>query len=134
MLLKMGCFQRADRILCSRDFKRVMRFGSRWASGSFVILIASQIKENVRVLDGKQRRLGIIVSKQVGSAVLRNRLKRCVREWFRYTRERLPHESDVVVIARRAARDLSNAEILVALDKVTHDLQAQRDDQMMTGF
>jgi ribonuclease P protein component len=58
------------------------------------------------------------VSKRVGGSVVRNRVKRCIREWFRHAREQLPDGSDTVVIARRAARDLSGREVAVALDEL----------------
>ena len=50
--------------------------------------------------DGGDARLGITVTRKVGRAVRRNRIKRLVREWFRQYRERLGSH-DVVVIARR---------------------------------
>jgi ribonuclease P protein component len=46
-------------------------------------------------------RLGVSVSRKVGSAVTRNRWKRLVREAFRLTRDKLPHGVDLVVVAKR---------------------------------
>lgn len=51
-------------------------------------------------------RLGITVSRRVGNAVVRNRVKRHVREWFRRARPGLQPDLDVVVIARREAATL----------------------------
>jgi ribonuclease P protein component len=42
----------------------------------------------------------------VGNAVVRNRVKRRVREWFRGARSTFPESWDIVVIARRGAADL----------------------------
>ena len=63
-------------------------------------------------------RLGITVSKKVGNAVTRNRIRRLVREFVRLDRW-VPAASDVVVVAKRSAaeaagyrevaRDLSRA-------------------------
>jgi ribonuclease P protein component len=44
------------------------------------------------------RRFGMSVSRQVGSAVVRNRLRRLYREAFRLTRDTLPPGLDIVVI------------------------------------
>lgn len=52
-------------------------------------------------------RLGLTVSRKVGNAVVRNRVKRRAREWFRQGRDELAAGVEVVVIARRAASQLS---------------------------
>lgn len=56
-------------------------------------------------------RLGITTSRRVGGAVVRNRIKRRVREFFRQYREQIDPVRDLVVIARSAAAELSYAEI-----------------------
>jgi len=61
-------------------------------------------------------RLGITVSRKVGNAVVRNRVKRSVREWFRARRPRLAPGVELVVIGRSAAAGLSGPEIADALD------------------
>ncbi len=48
-------------------------------------------------------RLGIAVSKKVGKAVARNRMKRVVREVFRKNRASFPRACDIVVIPKKKA-------------------------------
>jgi ribonuclease P protein component len=100
-----GRFRRADRILRSREFQHVARHGSRAASQSFVVLVA-------RGDGGAEgpRRLGVTVSRRVGNAVVRNRVKRRVREWFRRERVAMPPGLDWVVIARPEAARLPAQE------------------------
>lgn len=50
----------------------------------------------------KQPRLGVTVSKKVGNSVIRNKVKRYIREVFRLNRSWLP-AVDINVIARREA-------------------------------
>ena len=54
-------------------------------------------------------RLGVTVSRRVGNAVVRNRVKRQIREWFRRVGREALTGSDVVVIARPGAGALDGA-------------------------
>jgi ribonuclease P protein component len=121
-----GRFQQADRILSTRDFGRVVKSGKRTTSGSFVVVIASRTSRTEGEADENRRKLGVTVSKRVGNAVVRNRVKRCIREWFRQAREGLPARSEIVVIARRKARDLQGCEIATVLDQMIQHQQRRQ--------
>jgi len=129
---KTGRFRRADRLLRTRDFARAVKSGERRNSESFVVVISAGAGSPAdgpteTRMDSKvgRRRLGVTVSKRVGNAVIRNRVKRCIREWFRHAREDLPAGSDTVVIARRSARDLSGAGIKAALTETISNAKAR---------
>ena len=51
-----------------------------------------------------QTRLGLIVSRKIGTAVVRNRWKRLLREAFRLSRPQLPGGIDLIVIPRARVR------------------------------
>ncbi len=80
------------------------QYGRRVASGAFVVLV-SERREPVR--ESAKCRLGITVSGKVGGAVVRNRVKRRIREWFRVERGLLGSGVDWVVIARPPAAGLA---------------------------
>lgn len=103
MTARTGRFSRADRLLRSREFQHVTRQGCRAASDAYVVLVA-------RDAGSGRSRLGVTVSRRVGNAVVRNRVKRRIREWFRRERTGWPEGLEIVVIARRAAVELDAAE------------------------
>jgi len=78
-------------------------------------------------------RLGLSVSRRLGNAVVRNRLKRLVREAFRLTRGQLPAGIDLIVIPRRGSQqELSG--LLESLPRLAERLErklkmCQRQEQ-----
>jgi len=110
-------FRPADRVLLQRDYARMRRHGRRLASKNFTLSLAPRDEALItaRHRSGghhpSKTRLGMAVSRKVGNAVVRNRVKRAIREWFRHSREAVPPDTDLVVIARRGARELATGEI-----------------------
>jgi len=91
------------------DFIASSEFGERRATRFFIVLLRDR-------KDGGPTRLGITVTRKVGSAVRRNRIKRLAREWFR-SRSREFGSCDLVLIAKRdMPHSLRLAEVCQDLD------------------
>ena len=86
--------------------------GRRHASGAFVVIVRAASGPTGRA------RLGITASRKVGNAVVRNRVKRRVREWFRREGQPLMMDLDAVVIARAGAGGLGGAATFAELNWV----------------
>lgn len=76
-------------------------------------------------------RLGITVTKKIGTAVRRNRVKRLVRETFRLDPTLLPSGIDLVVIAKEGAPTLGLADVQGEWDGVRKLLQ-RRATEVLT--
>jgi ribonuclease P protein component len=118
-----GRLPRWERLRSSRDFARVVRSGRRLASREFVVLIApTRVQTGHRTSWSTERiavrRLGVTVSRKVGNAVVRNQVKRAVREWFRRSRCLLDENVDVVVIARPQVAGRGTVKIASALTEL----------------
>jgi ribonuclease P protein component len=90
-------FPRGCRVRKRPEYLRIQNQGRR-LSGSHYILFA------LRSADARRTaRVGVTVSKKVGNAVARNRVKRWVRESCRRLVRELPPDLDLVVVARSSA-------------------------------
>ncbi|MCH2185480.1 ribonuclease P protein component, partial [Myxococcota bacterium] len=77
---------------------------------------------------------GLSTSRKVGNAVVRNRIRRQVREWFREKRHALPKSLDLVVIARKQAAHRTSGDLQRSLDLlVEKNPQTQRLEPGVTS-
>ena len=94
------------RLSRSSDFRRVYRQGT-WAASRFVVVYYFEQPPGSAA---EEPRLGLSVSKKVGGAVVRNRIKRLLRESFHDLVPTLSQRHDYVVIARPPIADLAERQ------------------------
>ncbi|MDQ6630318.1 MAG: ribonuclease P protein component [Verrucomicrobiota bacterium] len=87
-----------------RDFARAKTQGERMICGC---LIANWLRQP----EGSPIRLGVVTSKKIGNAVIRNRARRLLRETFRLHQHDFIQPIDLVLIARQSIVKKSFGEV-----------------------
>lgn len=88
--MKRHSFSKEKRLINNRQFKSVLDKGRRLGNG----LLTLYMVEN----DCGYPRLGVSVGKSCGGAVIRNRLKRLLREAFRQSQDEIPAGFDYLLM------------------------------------
>lgn len=109
--------QRRHRLSRSRDFDAVYRHG-RSVSTRFLVLYTFEREEG----DGDPR-LGLAVPKAVGGAVVRNKVKRQLKEIWRERVARVPAGRDYVIVVRPGLAE--------AAESRGHDWLVERVDELL---
>jgi ribonuclease P protein component len=117
------------RLSRSAEFERVYRQGRSKGNRFLVLYAFPRSDEEGSGAPARPPeegpRLGLSVSRKVGGAVDRTRVKRCLREAFWAEAERLPDGSDYVVVARPDARELAEREGMGGLRTALSELVDQ---------
>jgi ribonuclease P protein component len=110
---------KADRILKRREFIALSESGHRIQNEHFIAIFSpNQLGRS---------RIGITVTKKVGPAVKRNRIKRLVREHFRLNRHQFAGHWDINIIAKRQASDFSSGQAFRALADIVERISNYDD-------
>ena len=106
--------RRTERLKCSLEFRNVFERGRCF----FTPYLRVHYRRNGRELS----RLGLVVTRRMGKAVLRNRVKRLLREVFRRNKRRLSVPLDVVLVPQREPR--KHGEYLAAFLQFVEKVEA----------
>ncbi|SCI28863.1 MULTISPECIES: ribonuclease P protein component [unclassified Romboutsia] len=97
-------FNRTQGLKKDSDFRKVYKHGKSFANRYLVMYILKNKSENSRI--------GISVSKKVGKAIVRNKVRRRIKESYRLNiDENVKSGYDIVFIARVAIKDANYDEI-----------------------
>lgn len=116
---------RCARLTDGSDFARVRSEGRSWSNPLLVLCVA---RNGLQVT-----RLGFSVSRRIGNAVTRNRVKRLIREAVRLQYDVIEPGWDVVLIARRPIVGADFAEVRQAVNDLVVRARLYSDDLGPTG-
>ncbi len=103
-------FPRGERLTRRRDYLEVYRQGQKARGRAFDCFVVRRA--------GQGRKFGLAVSRKVGGAVTRNRVKRYIREIYRTRRKHMVDDINLVVVARPESASLSFAECEQAIGEL----------------
>ncbi|MDD5708754.1 MAG: ribonuclease P protein component, partial [Kiritimatiellae bacterium] len=103
-------FPRCERLTRRSDFEQIYLGGEKQVGGAFVCYVVRRA--------GQGRKMGCTVSRKVGGAVVRNRVKRYLREIYRTHRQRLPEDVHMVIVARPSCVGLSYQQCEAAVRRL----------------
>jgi ribonuclease P protein component len=91
-------FPRHERLTRKIEFLQIYEHGERRVGDSFILYAVRRA--------GQGRKMGCTVSRKVGGSVVRNRVKRYIREIYRKHRTQLPENAHLVIVARPRSAEL----------------------------
>lgn len=121
-----------DRFPPSQRIKKRLEFQAAQGAGRKAVLPHFVLLLYARGTDGEAR-LGVVASRRIGNAVVRNRAKRLVREAFRATRNLFTPGMDVVVIVRRPLEGMKLEDVRLEWTSRA-DLVAKREREARADF
>lgn len=108
-------------IKLNRDFRILYRRGK----SSVTPVLAMYVRKNKNA----ENRIGLTVSTKVGKAVVRNRVRRRIREAYRINEEKFSAGYDIVIVARVRAAEVSFSDIEKNLLKLAESLGILSEEQ-----
>ena len=100
--------KKAYRMKKNEEFQLVFKKGKSFANRQFVLYYLKKEQQD-------HFRIGLSVSKKVGNAVVRNQIKRYIRQSFLELEERIPDSYDLIIIAREPAKDMDFHQVKKSL-------------------
>lgn len=96
--------QRKLRLRNRADFNRIYRYGKSFANAQFVVYWSRQpVAEPFR--------LGVSASKKIGNAVVRNRMRRVIKEIVRLNGDKIVPNTDFILIVRKPAVEMETKQL-----------------------
>ena len=108
-------FKKSERLLKRSEFIRLKRTGQRIQNRYFIAEFTAGKFENTR--------LGITVTKKMGSAVKRNRMKRIIRECFRLNRQRISGNWDINIMVKKEADSIPFDQAFSSLQNIFNTME-----------
>lgn len=103
--------KKINRLKSNDDFQKVFKHGKSFANRQLVLYYLPK-------QDQLHFKIGLSVSKKIGNAVVRNKIKRYLRQAIHEMEEEIKQEYDLVIIARQPVKEMNFHQIKKSLTHV----------------
>ena len=117
--MKKFAFSKVSRLRLKKDFEDVFASGKKTVTRELVMWNAPGT--------GTEKKIGLMVSKKLGGAVKRNRLKRLLREAFRLTQDELKESARIIIYPKAGCAVENMAQARAALDNIWRIARLKND-------
>lgn len=92
-----------NRLRKNEDFKKVYKYGKNYYNRNLIMYVMKNELENTRI--------GFTVSKKVGNSVVRNRVKRRIKEIVRRNLRNIKEGYDIILIPKKNVSEINHKEL-----------------------
>lgn len=103
--------KKLEKLRKNKDFQTVYQKGKSTANRQFVVYVLKRSNQ-------EYSRMGLSVSKKMGNAVTRNRIRRYIKEAITMMEDKLQLGNDYIIISRKASVDMDFHQVKSSLQHV----------------
>jgi ribonuclease P protein component len=92
-----------NRLRKNEDFKKVYKYGKNYYNRNLIMYIMKNELEDTRI--------GFTVSKKIGNSVVRNRVKRRIKEIVRKNLKSIKEGYDIILIPKKNVSEINHKEL-----------------------
>jgi ribonuclease P protein component len=93
---------KTERLQRSSQFRHAYEHGHKIAGKLFVLYVVDHPPDTRMATWRATRAVGVVTSRKIGDAVIRNRARRLLREAYRLNKQKLNNNLQIVMVARNA--------------------------------
>ena len=113
-------FPKEERLTKNSEFKKIFHDGKKLVGSCIVCFFLGNCS---------LRKIGIITTKKLGNAVVRNRTRRILRECYRLNKTAIPGDVQIVLLARKGILERPFRDVCTDFTNIIKNIQTRNIEQ-----